>query len=221
METAKSLAATITGLEEYSGLSSSTETCSRLGNLHFIQEEVQKALEFYDRAIILIPGHLKAWFNKARTLEKLGRYEEAQQAYRSGDQLYPDPRALSSSLRNLSCVYATMGRPKEALEVLKRAISVQPFEAYSYYSASKVCESLGLQRKALEYINQFLDTANRLFSRERICSRRLAWAPPCVPAGTSGPSTRPYGVCVAGRGSTSARPVQAFPPWPRGHYALG
>jgi hypothetical protein len=43
--------------------------------------------------------------------------------------------------------------------------------------------------------------ANRMFPRERICSRRLAGAPPCVPSETSGPTTRPSGVCVAGRGS--------------------
>ena len=43
--------------------------------------------------------------------------------------------------------------------------------------------------------------ADRMVSRERICSRRLACAPPCFPSDASGPSTRPSGVCVAGRGS--------------------
>ena len=105
-----------------------------------------------------MPVHLKAWFNKARALEELGRYEEAQQAYRSGDQLYPDPRALSSSLSNLACTYEVLNRPKEALEMLERAIAAYPFEPYSYYSASKVCESLGLHEKAIRYIDQFLAT---------------------------------------------------------------
>ena len=40
-----------------------------------------------------------------------------------------------------------------------------------------------------------------MFSRERICSSRWACAPPCFPAEASGPSTRPCGVSVAGRGS--------------------
>jgi tetratricopeptide (TPR) repeat protein len=160
METAKSIGTTITDLEERSGLSSDAETYYRLGNLHFIEQQFEKTLEFYDRAIGLMPGHLKAWFNKARTLEELGRYEEAQEAYRSGDQFHPDPRALSSSLRNLACTYEVMGRPKEALEMLERAISVYPFEPYSYYSACKVCESLGLHAKAIRYIDQFLATVH-------------------------------------------------------------
>jgi hypothetical protein len=43
--------------------------------------------------------------------------------------------------------------------------------------------------------------ASSMLSRESIGSRSVACVPPCFPADSSGPSTRPYGVCVADRGS--------------------
>ena len=56
---ARSIATRITDLEDRSGISSDTETYYRIGNLHFIERQFEKALEFYDRAINLMPGHLK------------------------------------------------------------------------------------------------------------------------------------------------------------------
>lgn len=160
IDTATPIASMLAQIEESSGLTSDAETYYRLGNLRFAEGQFEKARDFYDRAILLMPNHLKAWFNKARALEELGCYREAQEAYRSGDQLHPDPRALSSSLRNLACTLEAMGRPEKALEMLERAISVYPLEPYSYASASKACESLGLYERAVSYIDQFLATVH-------------------------------------------------------------
>jgi len=155
-EIARSLAATITGLEENNAVTSDAETYYRLGNLRFTEDLFSEAVGFYGRAVRLAPNHLKAWFNKARALEKLGRFDEAQEAYRTGDKFCPDPRALSASLRNLACIFEALGRPGDALPVLERAIAVYPNEPYAYLSASQICESMGLYDRAMSYIEQFL-----------------------------------------------------------------
>ena len=66
-----------------------------------------------------------------------------------------------------------MNRPKEALEILERAISVYPFEPY-LYSASKVCESLGLHQKAIRYIDQFLATVHHALPYDSIIEDAIA-----------------------------------------------
>ncbi|WP_048056466.1 tetratricopeptide repeat protein [Methanocaldococcus fervens] len=43
--------------------------------------DVEKALEYFNKAIKLNPFYIDAWFNKALALRILGRYEEARKCF--------------------------------------------------------------------------------------------------------------------------------------------
>ncbi|AAB98572.1 TPA: tetratricopeptide repeat protein [Methanocaldococcus jannaschii] len=46
--------------------------------------DVEKALEYFNKAIELNPFYRDAWFNKALALRILGRYEEARECFFRG-----------------------------------------------------------------------------------------------------------------------------------------
>ncbi len=52
-------------------------------------ERDEEAVECYDKAIENDPNYADAWFNKAMTLEDLGRSEEAEKCFFKAEELDP------------------------------------------------------------------------------------------------------------------------------------
>ena len=50
-------------------------------NALFNLERYEEAIEYYDKALAIDPNNAKAWYAKGYTLGKLGKYNEAIQAY--------------------------------------------------------------------------------------------------------------------------------------------
>ena len=56
----------------------STAICE-LGNCYDRLNELDKAVEHYDKAIEIDPDHADAWYNKGQALIKKGRWSEGEQ----------------------------------------------------------------------------------------------------------------------------------------------
>jgi tetratricopeptide (TPR) repeat protein len=95
----------------------------------------EAALEEFDRALALNPSYVEAHLNRAITLNDLGRYDEAREAFRlAWDSDHsagrPFSRSVSARLSNmhmeLGDLYADLGSYAEAVEQYQRAATLRP-----------------------------------------------------------------------------------------------
>ena len=61
------------------GLNQQAGGLVREGDIHDYLCEYEMAIDSYNDALLVDPGCADAWFNKAITLEKMGKHEEALQ----------------------------------------------------------------------------------------------------------------------------------------------
>ena len=71
------------------------ETLIQCGLENIKKEDFEKALSFFDQALLLKPEDPDLWNYKGITLRSLGRYDEASDCYNRSLQLDPRDRASS------------------------------------------------------------------------------------------------------------------------------
>jgi tetratricopeptide (TPR) repeat protein len=95
----------------------------------------EAALEEFDRALALNPSYVEAHLNRAITLNDLGRYDEAREAFRQAWDCdhsagRPFSRSVSARLANmhmeLGDLYADLGSYILAVEQYQSAVSLRP-----------------------------------------------------------------------------------------------
>ncbi len=95
----------------------------------------EAALEEFDKALALNPNYVEAHLNRAITLNDLGRYDEARDAFRRAwDSDHsagrPFSRSVSARLANLHMelgdLYADLGSYQEAVDQYQKATDLRP-----------------------------------------------------------------------------------------------
>jgi len=71
------------------------ETLIQNGLENIKNGDFEKALSFFDQALLLNPDDPDLWNHKGITLRSLGRYDEASECYNKSLQLDPRDRASS------------------------------------------------------------------------------------------------------------------------------
>jgi tetratricopeptide (TPR) repeat protein len=97
--------------------------------------DAEAALEQFDYALAANPGYVEAHINRALTLNELGRFDDAQQAFERAARFEeevagPFPTAAADRLANahaaLGDLYAAAGGVAEAVEQYRRALELRP-----------------------------------------------------------------------------------------------
>ncbi len=98
-----------------------------LGRVRYTNQQFQRALDAFDRALALEPGDVRAINNKGLALDALNRTEEAIAAYRQAlsRQTLESPQAEQPMI-NLATALIRRGDTAEALPLLQRAEAVAP-----------------------------------------------------------------------------------------------
>ena len=116
------------------------------------QEELEKAVEFYEQAIKLDPEFAEAEYQRAAALSLLGRPVEAERGLRRAMELKPDwflpPAALGEMLAR------SPGREREAEPLLRKALSIDPHQAPVLLALAEVRQRAGDAREALELVRR-------------------------------------------------------------------
>jgi tetratricopeptide (TPR) repeat protein len=95
----------------------------------------EAALEQYDYALAANAGYVEAHINRALTLNELGRFEEARQAFDRAGHYEQEvsgefPAAVTAMLANshagLGDLYFDAGAPAKAVEQFRRALDLRP-----------------------------------------------------------------------------------------------
>jgi tetratricopeptide (TPR) repeat protein len=116
------------------------------------ETDPEAAFAAYAEAIAADPKLVDAHVNRGWLLHEAGRFDEAEQAYRTGISVCPGEPLL---LYNLGVLLADLDRKKEALEVYKGALQANPGFADCHYNLALLCEELGMPREAIRHMAQY------------------------------------------------------------------
>ena len=90
-------------------------------NKAYNSSNLLKALKEYNAAIELEPNFDEAWYNKALTLQGIGRYDEALDAYNTALEMDPENSAF---YQNMGSIWASKGDVDKAREFYEKAASL-------------------------------------------------------------------------------------------------
>lgn len=130
------------------------------GNEH-IEKDLEKSIEFYNKAIQINPGLAFAWNNKGYVLNQMERFEEALPVLIQALQI---DRDLMAAHNNYGDALQGLGRNEEAIAAYEESIKLEPTNYQAWlgrgtclYNLQKYQEAIAIAQKLVE-----LDSENFL-----------------------------------------------------------
>ena len=144
----------ITYLEQYIEKEPYSEIAwHQLGRQYYIIFDYGRALKAFEYAILIDESFIGAHLEKAKTLEELGRYEEAIDFYNRTMEL--DTATSFAYLRIGKC-YEKLGRKNEAIKFFNKTVSEDPLLDKGWLALTDIFIENNNFHKALFYINKAL-----------------------------------------------------------------
>ncbi|PCH77423.1 MAG: hypothetical protein COB98_03420 [Flavobacteriaceae bacterium] len=126
----------------------------QLGRQHFVLDEFDQALRAFDYAVLVDELFVGAYIEKAKTLEKLARYSEAIENYKTTLELED---ATSFALLRIGECYLELKDYENALQFYKRTVHEDPLLDKGWMALSSIYYQQKDYEKSLYYINKALD----------------------------------------------------------------
>ncbi len=109
------------------------------------REQIKRAAELLDRALMIAPTDERARFYRALVLRAEGKMSEAASELRRTASLYPRDREVQ---RELAQTLYTLGRLKEARFAMEAVIQIDPTDANAYQFLTPIYASEGRRAEA-------------------------------------------------------------------------
>lgn len=122
-------------------------------------KDFMKALDLFDRAIMIKEDYDLPWRLKGNTLDEMGYHEQALECYRRALELYPESDETWFSLG--SCLFS-LGRYNEELICYERALQYNPMMQKALINKGSTLHRLGRFKEALETYDRVLKINYRL-----------------------------------------------------------
>lgn len=116
------------------------------------REDVEAALDAYERAVAADPAFLDAYINLGRLLHDARRFAEAESVYRRATKRCGDDSLL---LYNLGVLLDDMDNVAEAMAAYEAALRLDPGLADCHYNLSLLCAKSGKPREALRHMARY------------------------------------------------------------------
>ncbi len=107
---------------------------------------VNRAIQAYREALLLVPGFSRAYYNLGIALARTEDYDEAIKAFQAA--LQSDPR-YAAAHTNLGSVFFSLGRLKEAEEHFRAAIAIDDQQMMAQYNLGSLLREQGRLKEAL------------------------------------------------------------------------
>ena len=120
--------------------------------LELESEDLEAAVEAYERAIKESPTLPGSYVNLGRILYETGRLARAERAYRDGLQASGGAALLHY---NLGVLLDDLRRRHEAIEQYQLALRSDPGLADCHYNLALLCEELGKPKEAIRHLAQY------------------------------------------------------------------
>lgn len=118
------------------------------GNAFIRENSYEKALPFYQRAVLFDPEFVFAWDNIGICSRRLGKFDEALKAYKMSLKL--DPKGITA-LQNLPLVYVSKKNYKKAIESYGELAKVESDNPEVFYGIGVIYfQNLNDYEKALD-----------------------------------------------------------------------
>lgn len=102
----------------------------------------EDALSAFEQAKKERPNDLAVEFNRGDALMKLGRYDEAQQAFQRVADAKEPPELRQKATYNLGNVHAATGNTREALKAYRRALTMDPADTQARHNYEVLLRNL-------------------------------------------------------------------------------
>jgi len=123
-----------------------------LGIGAYLQTGVWKnSITLFSHATKVTTGNYFAYNNLGTAYEKLGRLQDAAEAYQQAIRIKPDFTEVHFNLGN---VYTNLGRYQEAINAYRQAIKIKPDFKDVYYNLGNAYLALNRNQEAVESFNQ-------------------------------------------------------------------
>jgi tetratricopeptide (TPR) repeat protein len=106
----------------------------------------QRAIQFYDQAIVADPARAEAYYKRANALKDLGQFDAAIAGYRQAVEHKSD---YAHAYCNLAFVEHRLGRLDNALANYDRAIALDPTDAFAHYNRALLMQDCCRWEEAL------------------------------------------------------------------------
>jgi tetratricopeptide (TPR) repeat protein len=94
----------------------------------YSRENYSAALDAFDEARRQLPGNAAVDFDRGNTLYKMGRYEEARDAFLNAEKS-SDPKLRQKTAYNLGNTYSQLKQREEAIRAYRKALRLDPKDA--------------------------------------------------------------------------------------------
>jgi anaphase-promoting complex subunit 3 len=116
------------------------------GHEYIANEEFEKALDAYRAAIAADDRHYNAWYGLGKVYEKMGKWNTAEQHYRTAAKINPTNSILICCI---GVVLEKQKNPEDALSMYTRACSLAPSSALSRFKKARCLMGLSRPHEAL------------------------------------------------------------------------
>jgi len=152
---------------------------NKLGFIYQWRGELQKAADFFQKALNLNPKYTEAALNLAVTYNDMGLYDEAVETFnRAASVVKAQPRSLDPYIRGrlaneharLGDLYYALGLYEEALDEYRKALTLRP-------NLVDIMTKIGITLRDQVADSPLMSKSAR-YSAMRLCRQKLPWAPP-------------------------------------------
>lgn len=144
---------------------------SLLGFTYRQMDLLEVSLRYYDRALDSGGPKDELLFDRAMVLVRLGRLDEAAEAFRRFSE---GPKGSAQSWNDLGAVLEAQGRLDEAMAAYDRAVELDPDYYIALYSKGKLLQKRGSMEEARPVLQRALDLESRVFDINDIRSSKEA-----------------------------------------------
>lgn len=130
---------------------------NNLGMAFFGKGQYEKALEMYERAIVLNSSYWEYYINRGYTYEEMGQRDKAMEDFDKSIAL--NPRSYKA-YANKGMIYGKTGLFNKAIEQFSKAIDINPDSALSYGNRGLAYSFIGDYDKALQDLNKAIELDN-------------------------------------------------------------
>jgi len=132
---------------------SSPANHNNLGDLYFRKKDYQKAIDEFEKAILLKPDYGDVYHNLGNVYKELGDFDKALVVYEKSLTINPN---IWPSYQNIAFIYFLDKKYDLALENLEKAIKLQPQRLELIYNLGLIYLSKGEKEKAKEIFEAIL-----------------------------------------------------------------
>lgn len=141
------------------GVDRRLEEALRMGYESLAARDYMKALDSFDRAIVIKEDYDLPWRLKGNTLDEMGYHEQALGCYKRALELFPESDETWFSLG--SCLFA-LGKYAEEIACYDRALKYNPVMQKALINKGSTLHRLGRYPEALETFDKVLKLNYRL-----------------------------------------------------------